>query len=280
MSCRTWVKKIFLAFVFHLTKTAREPFNNTEHAKRSLQSVQINHCLFGESSCSPGSFCLVFLASQVEVLKHDREKLQVQLQNQKFTPADVERINREKRELQQTISILTKALEEAEQHKWNEEIALAKSKESVSVLPAQTCKQNSSSFTVRHNVPTCSYVWPNPLFFFCFFPLQAEAKLFEYNKLARKLQLIPMSAKNAFGHDFEIKQLNCGSSIMVQQNTETQVRGCQLSNQNLIFSFNQIAVGNLAFFAVCKQIFVLCHVLCCRCVWESSSAPWRRITVS
>lgn len=69
--------------------------------------------------------------SHLESLKHERDALQVQLQNQKFTPADVERINREKRELQQTITSLNKSLEDAEQHKWNEEIALAKVKEKV-----------------------------------------------------------------------------------------------------------------------------------------------------
>lgn len=72
-----------------------------------------------------------FLGSHLEVLKHERDDLQHQLQNQKLTPADVERINREKRELQQTISSLSKSLEDAEQHKWNEEIALAKVKEKV-----------------------------------------------------------------------------------------------------------------------------------------------------
>lgn len=69
--------------------------------------------------------------SHLESLKHERDELQHLLQNQKFTPADVERINREKRELQQTISSLSKSLEDAEQHKWNEEIALAKVKEKV-----------------------------------------------------------------------------------------------------------------------------------------------------
>ena len=69
--------------------------------------------------------------SHLESLKHERDELQQLLQNQKFTPADVERINREKRELQQTISSLSKSLEDAEQHKWNEEIALAKVKEKV-----------------------------------------------------------------------------------------------------------------------------------------------------
>uniref|UniRef100_A0A3B4AGW3 Kinetochore protein NDC80 n=1 Tax=Periophthalmus magnuspinnatus TaxID=409849 RepID=A0A3B4AGW3_9GOBI len=74
--------------------------------------------------------------SHLDSLKRERDQLQVLLQNQKFTPADVERINREKNELQQTISSLSRSLEEAEQHKWNEEMALAKVKEKVSV---QTC---------------------------------------------------------------------------------------------------------------------------------------------
>lgn len=78
-------------------------------------------------------FLLLFhlAVSHLESLKHERDELQILLQNQKFTPADVERINREKRELQQTISTLSKSLEDAEQHKWNEEIALAKVKEKV-----------------------------------------------------------------------------------------------------------------------------------------------------
>ncbi|XP_068594766.1 kinetochore protein NDC80 homolog, partial [Brachionichthys hirsutus] len=120
-------------------------------------------------------------ASHLDALKHERNELQQQLQNQKFTPADVERINREKRELEQTISGLTKSLEDAEQHKWNEEIALAKVKE------------------------------------------KAELKVSEYNKLARKLKLIPMSAENACGRDFEIRPFDCASGTMVQQKTQIQM---------------------------------------------------------
>jgi len=120
--------------------------------------------------------------SHLESLKHERDELQHLLQNQKFTPADVERINREKRELQQTISTLSKSLEDTEQHKWNEEIALAKVKE------------------------------------------KAELKLAEYHKLARKLKLIPLSAENACGHDFEIRPFQCGpSSSMVQHKTQIQM---------------------------------------------------------
>lgn len=69
--------------------------------------------------------------SHLESLKHEQNELQQLLKNQKFTPADVERITREKRELQQTISSLSKSLEDAEQHKWNEEIALGKFNEKV-----------------------------------------------------------------------------------------------------------------------------------------------------
>ncbi|KAM8865354.1 kinetochore protein NDC80 homolog [Synchiropus picturatus] len=65
-------------------------------------------------------------ASHLQNLKQERDELQNVLRNQKFTPADVERINREKRELQQTIDSLSKSLEDAQQHQWNEEIALAK----------------------------------------------------------------------------------------------------------------------------------------------------------
>uniref|UniRef100_A0A8C6M5T5 Kinetochore protein NDC80 n=1 Tax=Nothobranchius furzeri TaxID=105023 RepID=A0A8C6M5T5_NOTFU len=110
-------------------------------------------------------FCLV---GHLDSLKHQREELEQVLQNQKFTPADVERINREKRELEQTVANLTKALEDAEQHTWNEEIALSKVKGKV------------------------------------------ESNLAEYHKLARKLKLIPQTAENACGHDFELKPFEGG----------------------------------------------------------------------
>uniref|UniRef100_A0A3Q1GU30 Kinetochore protein NDC80 n=1 Tax=Acanthochromis polyacanthus TaxID=80966 RepID=A0A3Q1GU30_9TELE len=67
-------------------------------------------------------------------LEKKRNEVQHLLQKQKFTPADLERITREKRELQQTISSLSKSLEDAEQHKWNEEMAFAKVKEKVTSL--------------------------------------------------------------------------------------------------------------------------------------------------
>ncbi|XP_072289946.1 kinetochore protein NDC80 homolog [Eucyclogobius newberryi] len=114
----------------------------------------------------------------LDSLKHERHQLQVRLQNQKFTPADVERINREKSELQQTITSLSRSLEQAEQHKWNEEMALAKVKEKM------------------------------------------ELRLAEYHKLARKLKLIPATAENACGHDFEIRP---GDSNTAQHKTQIQM---------------------------------------------------------
>ncbi|MEQ2250642.1 hypothetical protein ILYODFUR_003037 [Ilyodon furcidens] len=119
--------------------------------------------------------------SHLETLRQERNELQHLLENQKFTPSDVERINREKSELQQTITSLSKSLEDAEQHRWNEEIAMAKVKETV------------------------------------------ELKLTEYNKLARKLKLIPLSAENACGHDFEIRSFECGSGSGVQHKTQIQI---------------------------------------------------------
>lgn len=53
--------------------------------------------------------------------------------------------------------------------------------------------------------------------------LQAELKLAEYHKLARKLKLIPISAENACGHDFEIRPFECGAGSMVQCKTQIQV---------------------------------------------------------
>ncbi|MGH0143375.1 UNVERIFIED_CONTAM: hypothetical protein FKN15_005642 [Acipenser sinensis] len=111
------------------------------------------------------------LRLQIEALKQETGRLQHIFENQKFSQADIERINHERNELQQTITNLNKNLAEAEHHMWNEEIALAKSKEAV------------------------------------------EAELAKYHTLARKLKLIPASAENACGHDFEIKfTIECGPS--------------------------------------------------------------------
>lgn len=116
---------------------------------------------------------------QLEGLKQERTRLQHILENQKFTPADIERINRERNELQQTIHGLNQSLEEGEQLVWNEEVNLSKTKE------------------------------------------KAELKVAEYNKLGRKLKLIPLSAENACGHDFEIRT-DYSATTITQYKTQIQ----------------------------------------------------------
>lgn len=68
----------------------------------------------------------------------------------------------------------------------------------------------------------------------CYFlQSQAELRLSEYHKLARKLKLIPMSAENACGHDFEIRPFECGPGSMVQHKTQIQVQPAILFTQPL-----------------------------------------------
>lgn len=81
---------------------------------------------------------------QLEGLKQERTRLQHILGNQKFTPADIERINRERNELQQTVHSLNQNLEEAEQLVWNEEVNLSKTKEKVRTLPTNRFPSMSS----------------------------------------------------------------------------------------------------------------------------------------
>uniref|UniRef100_A0A4W4EXV4 Kinetochore protein NDC80 n=2 Tax=Electrophorus electricus TaxID=8005 RepID=A0A4W4EXV4_ELEEL len=119
-----------------------------------------------EKKCAGLSEELEATDLQLEGLKQEQARLQHILVNQKFTPADIERINRERNELQQTVSSLSRSLEEAQQLVWNEEIDMLK--------------------TIQ----------------------RAEVRLTEYHKLARMLKLIPQSAENACGHDFEIRTVS------------------------------------------------------------------------
>lgn len=73
----------------------------------------------------------LYVDLQLESLKREQARLQHILENQKFTPADIERINRERNELQQNVNTLSRSLEEAQQLAWNEEITLTKTKERV-----------------------------------------------------------------------------------------------------------------------------------------------------
>ncbi|NWH32174.1 NDC80 protein, partial [Chloropsis hardwickii] len=100
---------------------------------------------------------------EVEAMKQENARLRHILDNQKYSAADIERINHERNELQQTINKLTKELEAEEHQLWNEELKYARNKEAI------------------------------------------EMQLAEYHKLARKLKLIPVSAENSKGHDFEIQ---------------------------------------------------------------------------
>lgn len=54
--------------------------------------------------------------------------------------------------------------------------------------------------------------------------LQIEADLTEYHKLARKLKLIPTSAENSGGLDFEIKfNPNAGPNCLLKFTTQIRV---------------------------------------------------------
>ncbi|XP_012737790.1 kinetochore protein NDC80 homolog [Fundulus heteroclitus] len=181
--------------------TKRMELTKMQADLKKLQSYQSNHETFKsnlERKASELAEELETSVSHLETLKHERKELQHIQQNQKFTPADVERINSEKRELEQTISSLSKSLEDAEQLRWNEEITLAKVKETL------------------------------------------ELKLAEYHKLARKLKLIPLTAENSCGHDFEIRSFECGTDREVQiqmflakLNSEVEEENSRITNQKL-----------------------------------------------
>lgn len=65
-----------------------------------------------------------------------------------------------------------------------------------------------------------------------FSPEQIEMQLAEYHKLARKLKLIPVSAENSKGHDFEI-QFNpeAGPNCLVKYRTQIKAPLMEIINQ-------------------------------------------------
>ncbi|OWK59728.1 kinetochore protein NDC80 homolog [Lonchura striata] len=74
---------------------------------------------------------------EVEAMKQENARLQHILDNQKYSAADIERVNHERNELQETINKLTKELE-AEQHQlWNEELKYARNKEAIEMQLAE-----------------------------------------------------------------------------------------------------------------------------------------------
>ncbi|XP_073187555.1 kinetochore protein NDC80 homolog isoform X3 [Lepidochelys kempii] len=127
---------------------------------------------------------------EVEAMKQENARLQHIFDNQKYSVADIERINHERDELQQTINKLTKELEAEEHQLWNEEMKYAKGKEAI------------------------------------------ETQLAEYHKLARKLKLIPISAENSKGHDFEIKfNPEAGPNCLVKYRTHIHAPLMELINR-------------------------------------------------
>ncbi|NXQ52809.1 NDC80 protein, partial [Anthoscopus minutus] len=127
---------------------------------------------------------------EVEAMKQENTRLRHILDKQKYSAVDIERINHERNELQQTINKLTKELE-AEQHQlWNEELKYARNKEAI------------------------------------------EMQLAEYHKLARKLKLIPVSAENSKGHDFEI-QFNpeAGPNCLVKYRAQIKIPLMNIINE-------------------------------------------------
>ncbi|NXC43735.1 NDC80 protein, partial [Penelope pileata] len=127
---------------------------------------------------------------EVEAMKQENARLQHIFDNQKYSVADIERINHERNELQQTINKLTKELEAEERQLWNEELKYARNKEAI------------------------------------------ETQLAEYHKLARKLKLIPVSAENAKGHDFEIHfNPEAGPSCLVTYRSQIKAPLMEIINQ-------------------------------------------------
>uniref|UniRef100_A0A673UUD3 Kinetochore protein NDC80 n=1 Tax=Suricata suricatta TaxID=37032 RepID=A0A673UUD3_SURSU len=68
---------------------------------------------------------------EYETMKQENTRLQNIVDNQKYSVADIERINHERNELQQTINKLTKDLEAEQQQLWNEELKYARGKEAI-----------------------------------------------------------------------------------------------------------------------------------------------------
>lgn len=60
--------------------------------------------------------------------------------------------------------------------------------------------------------------------------LQIETQLSEYHKLARKLKLIPKSAENSKGYDFEIKfNPEAGANCLVKYRAQVYVSNHEIN---------------------------------------------------
>ncbi|KAK7795553.1 hypothetical protein U0070_005836, partial [Myodes glareolus] len=69
------------------------------------------------------------LELECEAMRQENARLQNIVDNQKYSVADMEKINHEKSKLQETINKLTKDLETEKQQMWNEELKYARGKE-------------------------------------------------------------------------------------------------------------------------------------------------------
>ncbi|XP_049995813.1 kinetochore protein NDC80 homolog isoform X3 [Alexandromys fortis] len=71
------------------------------------------------------------LKLECEAMRQENARLQNIVDNQKYSVTDIERINHEKNELQQTINKLTKDLETGQQQMWSEELKYTRGKEAI-----------------------------------------------------------------------------------------------------------------------------------------------------
>ncbi|XP_066481774.1 kinetochore protein NDC80 homolog [Tiliqua scincoides] len=104
-------------------------------------------------------------AMEIEALKQENTRLKHICDNQKYSIADIERLNCERDELQQAVNKVTKELE-AEQHQlWNEELKYAKGKEAIEaqladyhklarklkLIPLSTENSGGTDFEIKFN---------------------------------------------------------------------------------------------------------------------------------
>uniref|UniRef100_A0A670YFS8 Kinetochore protein NDC80 n=1 Tax=Pseudonaja textilis TaxID=8673 RepID=A0A670YFS8_PSETE len=70
-------------------------------------------------------------AMEIEALKQENSRLVVICDNQKYSTADIEKLNSEIEEMKQTVNKLTKELEVEQRQLWNEELKYARGKEAI-----------------------------------------------------------------------------------------------------------------------------------------------------
>lgn len=107
-------------------------------------------CIWAGILC-PFHKCFVSLGMEVEAMKQENARLQHIFDNQQYSAADIERINHDRNELQQTVNNLTKELEAEEHQLWNEELKYARNKEAVCENPttlADGCQFSSSKLKI------------------------------------------------------------------------------------------------------------------------------------